>query len=462
MKAALEDALAGQGRLAMLVGEPGIGKTRTAQELATHAESRGFQVLWGWCYEDEGAPPYWPWVQSISSLIRQKDPGQLTSEMWAGANHLAEMLPDLKVKLPDMAPPPPLEPEQARFRLFESVTNFLKNASQTQPVVLVLDDLHWADHASLLLLEFLARAMASSNLLIIGSYRDVEVSRQHPLSRTLGSLMREQLFRRIQLGGLTQQEVHHLAEVSAGVALSDSALDLVHRRTDGNPLFVGEIVRLFSQGEMSAGPGWDATVPEGIRDAIGRRLDRLSSECNSVLTTASVVGRQFDLQVLEVLSSDFSEEQLLELLDEALKAGVLAEVRTGAGRFQFQHALTNVSWISELSAARQVRLHARIGEALENIYAADVEIHATDLAHHFAEAEPVLGAEKLVRYSRAAGEQALAADAWEEASSFFQRALDAKEGQAIDADTAALTYGLGRSEAAMSNAYDTGKSWPTR
>ena len=449
LRAALEDSLAGNGRLVMLVGEPGIGKTRTAQELASYAERRGAQVLWGLCYEEEGAPPHWPWLQAIGSYIQDQDSSQLSPVMGPGAANIAEMLPDLRDKLPELADPPVLEPEQARFRLFDAVTNFLKNASQTKPLVIVLDDLHWADQASLLLLEFLARAMASSHLLIVGTYRDVEVSRQHPLSRTLGSLMRQQLFRRIQLGGLTQQEVNQFAELTTGVVLPDSAMDLVHRRTEGNPLFVSEIVRLFSHGEGTTSAAWDATVPEGIRDAIGRRLDQLSTACNQVLTTAAVVGRQFDLALLEVLSSDFSEEQLLEMLDEALNAGVLEEVRVGAGRFQFQHALIQETLVSELSAARQVRLHARIGEALEKLYSGDVGTHSAELAHHFAEAEPVLGAEKLVRYSLAAGEQALATYAWEEALFLFDRALAAKEGQAMDDDSAALTFGLGRSQAAM-------------
>ena len=269
------------------------------------------------------------------------------------------------------------------------------------------------------------------------------------MSQTLGSLMREQLFRRIQLGGLTQQEVSEFAELSAGVALPDNALDLVHRRTEGNPLFVNEIVRLLSQGEVATDRGWAASVPEGIRDAIGRRLNRLSGECNRVLTTAAVVGRQFNLDLLEELSSDFSEDQLLELLDEALKAGVLEEVRMGAGRFQFQHALIQETLVGEISAARQVRLHARIGVALEELYGAEVETHAAELAHHFAEAEPVLGVEKLVRYSLVAGEQALAAYAWEEALFLFDQALAAKEGQPMDEDSAALLFGLGRSRAAM-------------
>jgi predicted ATPase len=188
---ALDDALSGQGRLVMLVGEPGIGKTRTAQELAAHAEARGAQVLWGWCYEEGGAPPYWPWVQPLRSYIQQQDPEQLHSQMGPGAADIARIISEVQEKLPGLEPTPALEPEQARFRLFDSITTFLKNASQSQALMLVLDDLHWADKASLSLLQFLARQLRGSRLLVVGCYRDVELSRQHPLAETLAQLARE-------------------------------------------------------------------------------------------------------------------------------------------------------------------------------------------------------------------------------------------------------------------------------
>ena len=186
LKACLEDALSGRGRLVTLVGEPGIGKTRTALELATYAGLRQAQVLWGRCYEEQGAPPYWPWVQAIRSYVRDVDPEQLRSDMGAGAADIGQVVSDVKDRLPGLEAPPELEPEQARFRLFDSIAAFLKNAGRRQPLVLVLDDLHWADHPSLPLLEFVARELANARLLIIGTYRDVELSRQHPLSRSPG------------------------------------------------------------------------------------------------------------------------------------------------------------------------------------------------------------------------------------------------------------------------------------
>ena len=446
LTSALEDAMAGHGRLVMLAGEPGIGKTRTAQELATKAESEGAQVLWGWCYEGEGAPPYWPWVQPIRTYIQQVDAPQLGTEMGPGAVVIAEIVPELQEKLPDLGQPTPAEPEQARFRLFDSVSNFLKNASQTRPLVFIIDDLHWADGASLLLLEFLAKAMGTSPLLLLGTYRDVEVTARHPLSRTLGSLIREQHFRRLQLGGLTQQEVGEFVQASVGVTLSSDAVDTVHRRTEGNPLFVGELVRLFSAEAMTEGQTWAETVPEGVRDAIGRRLARLSESCNRVLRTASVIGREFEFRQLAPITEDVSEDLLLEVLDEALEARVIEALPERAERYQFSHALIQQALTQELSPSRKVRLHARIGEAFEELYGADAQSHAAELAHHFREALSVAGPEKFVRYSSMAGEQALSRYAWEEALNHFQLALSSKGGGAMDEEKAKLYFGLGRAQ----------------
>src|SRR5215510_11700283 len=172
---ALDHALAGRGRLVLLVGEPGIGKTRLAGELAVHAASRGVQVLWGRCWEGEGAPAYWPWVQIIRTAVEAREPKRLAAEMGPGAAAIAQVFPEVRERLPDVSVPPNLEGDQARFRLFDSITTFVKHAARAEPLAFILEDLHWADKDSLLLLRFLAREMADSRLLIIGTYRDVEV-----------------------------------------------------------------------------------------------------------------------------------------------------------------------------------------------------------------------------------------------------------------------------------------------
>jgi tetratricopeptide (TPR) repeat protein len=456
LKAALEDALSGRGRLLTLVGEPGIGKSRTAQELASYAGLRHAQVLWGRCYEGEGAPPYWPWVQAIRSYVRDKDPEELRSEMGAGAANIAGIVSDVSEKLPGLAAPAELEPEQARFRLFDSMTAFLKSASQRQPLVLVLDDLHWADHPSLLLLEFVARELPGSRLLVIGTYRDMELSRRHPLSLTLGELNRDRLFQRVLLRGLTQEDVGRFIELVSGIAPPQGMVEAVHRQTEGNPLFVTEAVRLLVQeGELTpekAGQrdSWSVRIPEGVREVIGRRLDRLSERCNETLTIASVIGREFTLEHLRPLIEDVSDDRLLEVLEEALASRVIEEMTSTVGRYQFTHALIKETLAGELSTTRKVRLHARIAESLEEAYGEEAECHAAELAFHFAEAQTVLGSDRLVRYSLLAGDRALAAFAWEEAQTHFQRGLTAKgvaltgSEPAADKEAAALLFGQGR------------------
>ena len=250
MRAALDDVLSGHGRIVMLTGEPGIGKTRTAQEVAVIAGQCGCEVLWGRCYEGEGVPPYWPWAQPIRSYVQRTKTDQLLSLMGRDAVYIAQIIPDLETKLPNLEPAPALEPAQARFRLFDSISTFLKNASQKHPLMLVLDDLHWADRSSLLLLEFIAQEIREFRLLLVGIYRDVEVSRRHPLSQTLGSLIREQSFQNIKLSGLTRQDISHFVEGTTGVTPDLTLVEAIHRQTEGNPLFVGELVRLLSRGAL--------------------------------------------------------------------------------------------------------------------------------------------------------------------------------------------------------------------
>ncbi len=327
LRVALDEALSGHGRLVMLVGEPGIGKTRLAQELASLAEQRGAQILWGRSYEEEGAPPYWPWVQTLRTYIQQKDSKQLASEMGPGAADIAELVSEVRAKLPDLEPPPALEPEQARFRLFDSITTFLRNTAQTQPLMLILDDLQWADRTTLRLLEFLAREIGESRLLIVGTYRDVELSRQHPLSETLAQLSREPVFQRKLLGGLSQEDTQRFVESVASVEPSQTLVETIYAHTEGNPFFLSEVLRLLSeQGDLTSGEIGRSTgfmIPEGVREVVGRRVNRLSERCNEVLMTASIIGREFDFKLLDALSDDISEDLIGQVIDEAVDAHML-------------------------------------------------------------------------------------------------------------------------------------------
>ena len=454
LKAALEDALSGRGRMVTLVGEPGIGKTRTATELVTYANLRGAQVLWGRCYEEQGVPSYWPWVQAIRTYVRDSDADTLRSEMGAGAADIAEIVSDVKTRLPDLEPPTQLEsPEQARFRLFDSITSFLKTASQRQPIMLVLDDLHWSDQPSLMLLQFIARELTGSRLLVVGTYRDVELNRQHPLAETLGELTRERLFERVLLRGLTLNDVSRFIELASGITPPQSLSRAVHTQTEGNPLFVTEVVRLLVQeGELTAQnvrerDSWEIRVPEGVREVLGRRLNRLSQRCNETLTTASVIGREFRLDQLDLLIDDLTSDMLLDVLEEALTARLIEELPTSVGLYQFTHALIQETLNGELSLTRKVRLHARIAEMLEQLHAENVEAYAAEIAHHFVQAEAMLGSDKMVHYSLIAGERALAVQGYEEAQIHFRRVLASREGQETDAVIAQALLGLARAEA---------------
>src|SRR5918996_636090 len=385
LKSALEDVQSGQGRVVMLVGEPGIGKTRTAQELAAYAETRGARVLWGWCYEEDGAPPFWPWVQPIRAYLQQRDAEQLRSEMGLGAADIAEVVSEVRGKLPGLEPPPALPPAQARFRLFDSIATFWKKAAQNQPLQLVLDDLHWADKPSLLLLQFLARQLTESHLLVVGCYRDLELSRQHPLSEALAQLSHLPVFQRELLLGMSQEDSCQFIELTARMRPSPQLVETIYARTEGNPFFLKEMTRLLSErGELGAtgiGGPEGIRIPQGVREVIGQRLNRLSESCHQVLTIASVIGREFEFRLLSMGSSGVSEEQLLAVMDEALAAHLIEELPGRAEGYQFCHALIQETLASELSAARRVRLHARIAQALEELYGLEAEAHAAELAY---------------------------------------------------------------------------------
>jgi DNA-binding CsgD family transcriptional regulator len=351
-----------------------------------------------------------------------------------------------------------LEPARARFRLFNSVTAFLKNASQRTPLVLVLDDLHWADRSSLLLLQFLSQQLGDARLLTIGTFRDVEVRPQHALSETLAQLAREPVFRRQSLRGLSLEDIGQFIEITAGIWPTQRLIDAVYTRTEGNPFFTAEVVRLLSErGELTDSNGLESAataIPAGVLEAIGRRLNRLSSQCHQTLTTAAVIGREFEFQLLSLLSTGTSEEQLLDVIDEALEAHLIEEIPHRQERYQFCHALIQETLTQQLSRSRRVRLHARIAQALEVLYGQSADAHAEELAYHFGEAQPLLGSEKFVKYSLLAGGQALAAYAWVEALAYFQRGLEAKglplQGTepARDEEEAELLFGLGLARSA--------------
>ena len=425
LRDAFAEAVSERGRLVLLAGDPGIGKTRTAEELAVHARREGAEVLWGRCHEDEGAPAYWPWLQIIRAYARAREPATLRSEMGAGAAAIAQIAPELRERWSELPEPPPLQPEQARFRLFDGVTLFLKEAAAHRPLVLILDDLQWADPASLLLLSFVTREMGAARLLVIGMYRDLEVGRQHPLTAVLAELAHQPVSQRIFLRGFAEPEVARCIALDAGAEPSGSVVAAVLGRTEGNPFFVREIARLLVS-EMALEDAIVArdVLPHGAREVIGRRLDRLSPECNDLLDAAAVIGRTFDVEVLEAVGGSRDREQILAVMAEAVAAHLIVEVPRAVGRYRFAHDLIRESLYGELPVDRRLALHRCIGEFLEARHAHDPEPHVARLARHFVEgAEGGQDLEKAISYSRRAGERALAVMAYEEAAAHFDHAL---------------------------------------
>jgi class 3 adenylate cyclase len=430
LRKALEDAFEGRGRLMMLVGEPGIGKTRTAQELGTYARVRGARVLVGRSYEGEGAPAYWPWLQMARAYIHDADPETVVSDMGAGVSDIAQVIDDLQDMIPGLrtAASQSLEPEQARFRFFDSCATFLKNAAQRQPLVLFLDDLHWADAPTLRMLQFLARELSDSRLLVIGTYRDVALGRRHPLSQALADLSREGLVERVPLHGLTEHEVERFIEVTASIHPPKTLVRAVYGETEGNPFFVSEIVSLMaSEGTLDDAGQLDdftVTIPQGVREVVGRRLDRLSEDCNRVLAVASAIGREFSVEVVERVA-ELSRDRALELLEEAEGQRIVADSsQPGALRFTFSHALVREALYEELGVTQRVRLHRRIAEAIEEICVDDREAHLGELAHHFLEAQEL---ERAIEYSSEAAKRAVSLMAYEEGADLYESALQALE-----------------------------------
>jgi DNA-binding SARP family transcriptional activator/tetratricopeptide (TPR) repeat protein len=436
LMAALADARAGRGRLVLVGGEPGIGKSRLAEELAARAEELGARVLSGRCWEAGGAPAFWPWVQALRGYIRAREPEALRPELGPGGPDLAQLLPELHELLPELPEPPTLAPDGARFRLFDATATLLRNAACVRPLVVVLDDLHAADTPSLLLLEFIADELDGTHVLILGAYRHTDVRGDHQLTSTLAELARKQAARRIMLAGLAEGAVARYIELSTGVVAPGSLVAALHRGTDGNPLFLAELARLLGEDRLlERGTLERLPIPRGVHEAIGSRLRRLSDGCQRLLSVASGLGREFSVAALERVSGA-NGEALLELLDEARAAYVVGDVPGAPERLSFSHALVRDALYEQLGSARRVRLHAQIGEALRGLYARDPEPHLAEIAHHFFQAATGGEHDRAIDYARRAGERAGRLLAYEEAVRLYRMALAALEAkQSADEQT---------------------------
>jgi class 3 adenylate cyclase len=437
LRNAFDEAFAGRGGLVMLVGEPGIGKTRTAQELETYARMRGAQVLWGRSHEASGAPAFWPWVQAGRAWGATNDVNALTPFLASGGSELVRLFPELR-NVPGFSEPPALmDGAAAQFRLFDAYASFVRTISDAKPAVITLDDLHWADKPTLQLFQHLARELARMRVLVVCTYRDTDLVRTHPLSEALAELNREPGFERVVLRGLDKDEVRAYIAAAANLQPSNALVERIYEETEGNPFFLSEVVNLLTQeGTLANDSVSDIRIPDGVKEALGRRLDRISPEANTLLQVAAVVGREFTYDTLQLLHSG-DDDDLLKRIEEGLEARVIEEMEQ-PGRYRFTHALMQETLLGELSTTRRVRLHGQVGEALEQRWGDRAEEYASRLALHFGESATLTRehAEKAIRYLVIAEEQAEAKAAWTEAAGFATRALqileEAKAGSSVE------------------------------
>ena len=421
---ALAESLEGHPRFYLLAGEPGIGKTRLATEVAALASERGARVVWGRCWEGGGAPAYWPWVQALRGLLNEFPQDDLMRTMEPTGSYLAQMVPEVGQLLPETAPI--VRPsERGRFLMFDAVTKFLTKVAEQSPLMIVFDDIHAADEASLHLLNFAARSMNSTPLFVLATYIDSEARRSRAIGEVLGAIARHA--HRLQVGGLAKDDVAVLYERSAGHAAPDTVLTALHEATEGNPFFIDEAVRLLSsEGDMRrADHSLGFRVPQGAREVLQRRLAPLSDEVIWVLSIASVIGREFTVATLQEVC-DIELRALLETLSLAVEAGVVREIGS-LGRYSFAHVLLRETLYEELTSGDRMRLHEQIGEVLEQRYRDEPDEHLEELAHHFFKAAQAGDRAKAIEYSMRAAERARAAMAYEEAARLFERALKVAE-----------------------------------
>ena len=428
----LDAAGAGRGDMVMVGGEPGVGKTRVCDEVMAEAARRGFLTLVGHCYESEGMP-YVPFVEMVESAIRQVEPELLRAHLGDGAGEVARLAPELRRRFPDIPPALELPPEQERRHLYNSCRDFVARAAASYPLCVLLDDLHWADEGSLLLLERFAQDVARIGVLVLGTYRDVELDLGRPLARTLDGLVRQRLVRRVSLKRLAEPDVGAMLEALGGPGAPAPLVDAIYAETEGNPFFVEEVFKHLSEsGQLFEPDGsWrsdlavaELDVPESVRLVLGRRLERLSEDARRALSAAAVFGRNFNFTLIAAMGGGLSEDGLLDALDEGERAGLVTSTADGTDvRFTFAHELIRQTMLTGLTTLRRQRIHLRLADTMERLYSDSLDEHAGDIAAHLLQAGVSADAARAARFLGIAGDRAMAASAFEEALRNYESGL---------------------------------------
>jgi predicted ATPase/DNA-binding CsgD family transcriptional regulator len=444
------DAVAGQMTVALVSGEPGIGKTRLLDEVAAWAHAAGAWVLHGSATEAEGMPPYLPFLEALGQHIRATPPDDLRAQTGANASILASLLPELHARLGELPQTHTLPPEQARLRLYEAIGALLAAIARKQPLLLQLDDLHWADPATLDLLCYIAAHHRDSHMLIVGAYREGEAAHELAFERSVATLHRLRALSLLPLATLPPADVSRLAQSYLGGPLGPSASKLLLRQGEGNPFFVEELLRNWaetgalaqtepidaSEGRWSIAPvAAEAEIPSSILILVRQRLIRLPADTIELLHTAAIIGRVFESALLaEIMGSE--PESVEERILVAVRAQLIRPIRPGA--FAFAHDRVRECLYSDVTAARRTRLHTHLGRLLEARADPPDARRVADLAFHFTRSGD---RERGVTYARQAAESAMAAYAFEEAVAHYRDALELLDG--ADERRALLLLGLG-------------------
>jgi DNA-binding SARP family transcriptional activator len=457
MMSAVKRVAAEEGREIVLIsGEAGQGKTALAAEVAQRARDDGACVLFGHC-EEGLAAPYQLFAEALGHFVGHAGEDQLVSYVARYGSELARLVPGLADRIPDLPPARITDADTQRSMLFGAVVGLFVVMSRDRHVVVVFDDLQWADQGSLLLLRHLASAGESMQILVLGTYRDSELSLAPPLVEALGALWRERGTSRIELTGLDRTGVVSFLECAVGQGLDDAGLRIayaIHEQTDGNPFFVNEILRHLAQTEAHLTDSWvvgdirlATTLPRSIRDVIAARLVRMGPEVQRVLPLAAVIGRDFDLELLSH-TTGMSMEALLVVLELAATAALVDEAPNSSGTYSFTHALIQQTLYEELGPHRRARAHLTVAESLEVLGNGRPRYRADELARHWLLAPQPQNRAKAITYARLAGDAAMADLAPANAVDYYTRALDLL-GQTDDRDSGLeldLAIGLGSAQ----------------
>jgi DNA-binding CsgD family transcriptional regulator len=423
----IDEVRAGQGRTGLIAGEAGVGKSRLIAEATSIASRGGLLVLQGNSFPYDRALPYAPVLDLLRSWLAGRSPNETAELLGPSVAEIVKLLPELVALLPDLVPSPPLDPEQEKRRLFHALARLFTRLAEMQPVLAVFEDLHWSDDTSLEFLLYLAHHLRSQRLLILLTYRSDEAS--FALDHVLAELDRQRLAVELPLDRLTRAEVDVMLRATFNLQgpVRSEFLEAIYQLTEGNPFFIEEVLgSLVTAGNLSFGRGaWhqvslDALrIPRTVQDAVRRRSAQLNPAARRTLAMAAVIGRRFDLDLLQEVTR-LDGAALLDAIKEAMAAQLVAE--ESAERFVFRHALTRQTVYAELLARERRSLHQQIAEALERRRASGDEVPLADLAYHFDQAQ--LWA-KALDYSRQAGQQALSLHAPAAAVEHLSRALDA-------------------------------------